>query len=400
VWDEVWHVVVGLVGIRGPLQFSSDRVADVVTATLLGFGVLTAFVTAYLVLRPYQPPPQLGRDDECRLRDLLARQGRRDSLGYFALRRDKSVVWSPRGKAAVTYRVVAGVALASGDPIGDPEAWPGAIDGFMELARRHAWVPAVIGCSEQGATIWRREAGLDALELGDEAILDVGGFSLDGRPMRGVRQACGRVERAGYTVRVRRAREIPPEEFAELLRVAAAWRGAAVERGFSMALSRLGDPEDGDCVIATAHQDGVLRGLLHFVPWGGDGLSLDLMRRDRSADNGLNEFLIVKLVETCPALGVTRLSLNFAVFRSALERGERIGAGPVLRMWHRLLVFASRWWQIETLYRFNVKFRPAWQPRFVSFPSTRDLPRIALAALEAEAFLVRPRLLRRLLGSG
>lgn len=396
VWEEIQHVLSGLVGVRGPLRFTSDRVSDTVTATLLGFGCLTAFVTAYLILRPYHPRPLLSGDDETRLRELLTRHGQRDSLGYFALRRDKSVIWSPSGKAAITYRVVAGVVLASGDPIGDPEAWPGAIEEFMELARLHAWVPAVIGCSEQGATIWRREANLDALELGDEAVVEVGEFRLDGRPMRGVRQACARVERADYTVQVRRASEIPAAEFHELLQVAAAWRGAAVERGFSMALSRLGDGGDGDCVVATAHQDGALRGLLHFVPWGKDGLSLDLMRRDRAADNGLNEFLIVKLIEACPGLGVARLSLNFAVFRSALERGERIGAGPVLRLWHRLLVFASRWWQIETLYRFNVKFRPEWQPRFVSFPSTRDLPRIAIAALEAEAFLVRPRPLRRL----
>lgn len=397
VWTELEDVLLGLVGVHGPLEYNSDRVADIVSATLLGFGALTAFSTAYLVLRPSQPAPLLGPTDESRLRELLGRHGQRDSLGYFALRRDKSVIWSPTGKAAITYRVVAGVALASGDPIGDPEAWPGAIEVFLELARLHAWVPAVIGCGEQGATVWRREGGLDALELGDEAILDTVEFSLEGRPMRGVRQACARVERAGYSVRVRRARDIPTEEFAELLRVAATWRGAAVERGFSMALSRLGDPTDGDCVVATAYQDGRLRGLLHFVPWGVDGLSLDLMRRDRSADNGLNEFLIVRLVEACQGLGVTRLSLNFAVFRSALERGERIGAGPVLRLWRGLLVFVSRWWQIETLYRFNVKFRPAWNPRFVSFPSTRDLPRIALAALEAEAFLVRPHTVRRLL---
>jgi lysyl-tRNA synthetase class 2 len=179
--------------------------------------------------------------------------------------------------------------------------------------------------------------------------------------------------------------------------VAEAWRGAAVERGFSMALSRLGDPADAGCVVVTAHQDGVLRGLLHFVPWGADGLSLDLMRRDRTADNGLNEFLITELVAACPGLGVTRLSLNFAVFRSALERGARIGAGPVSRLNRSVLVLASRWWQIETLYRFNAKFHPAWEPRYLSFPSARDLPRIAVAALEAEAFLVRPRPVRRLL---
>src|SRR6266702_5943240 len=98
-----------------------------------------------------------------------------------------------------------------------------------------------------------------------------------------------------------------------------------------MALSRLADPADDQCVIATAVQDGQLRGLLHFVPWGPDGLSLDLMRRDRSADNGLNEFLIVKVIQAADTLGVERISLNFAVFRDAIERGDKIGAGPILR---------------------------------------------------------------------
>ena len=397
MWDRPRQVVLGLFGVSGPLRFRGDRTDDIVTATLLGLGLLTLFVVAYLILRPPQPPARLTAEDEERLRALLAKQGRRDSLGYFALRRDKAAIWSCSGKSAITYRVVSGVALASGDPIGDYEAWPGAIHAFLELARRHAWVPAVIGCSELGATIWRREADLDALELGDEATVGVADFSLEGRPMRGVRQAVSRVERAGYTVQVRRARDIPPEEFAELLRVASAWRGAAVERGFSMALSRLGDPADGDCAMVTAYQDGTLRGLLNFVPWGCDGLSLDLMRRDRTSDNGLNEFMIVSLIQAAPDLGVKRLSLNFAVFRAALERGERIGAGYLLRMWRGLLVFVSRWFQIESLYRFNVKFRPDWEPRFISFPTTRDLPRIAFAALEAEAFLVRPKPLQRLL---
>jgi lysyl-tRNA synthetase class 2 len=200
-------------------------------------------------------------------------------------------------------------------------------------------------------------------------------------------------------VQVRRSGDMERAELQQLDRLAATWRGDAVERGFSMALSRLGDPADTQCVIATASQDGRLRGLLHFVPWGPNGLSLDLMRRDRSADNGLNEFMIVQVIQQAAAtLGVERISLNFAVFRDAIERGEKIGAGPILRAWRWILVFASRWWQIETLYRFNVKFRPDWEPRFLSYPATRDLPRIAVAALEAEAFITRPHRLKRLLG--
>jgi lysyl-tRNA synthetase, class II len=196
---------------------------------------------------------------------------------------------------------------------------------------------------------------------------------------------------------VRRLADIPAEEVDAITRQADSWRGSPTERGFSMALGRVGGPGDEDCVLATATEDGVLRALLHFVPWGSDGLSLDLMRRDRASQPGLNDFLIVEAVKAAPALGVKRLSLNFAVFRAALERGEKIGAGPVLRAWRSLLLFASRWFQIESLYKFNAKFCPEWQPRFFVFPGPVNTPRIALAALEAEAFLVWPRVeLRRM----
>ncbi|MBO0821172.1 MAG: DUF2156 domain-containing protein, partial [Nocardiopsaceae bacterium] len=169
------------------------------------------------------------------------------------------------------------------------------------------------------------------------------------------------------------------------------WRGSDTERGFSMALGRIGGVGDEECVLVTALEDGVLRAVLHFAPWGSDGLSLDLMRRDRGAQPGLNDFLITEAVKAAPDLGVKRISLNFAMFRAVLARGERIGAGPILKTWRSLLLFASRWFQIESLYKFNAKFCPEWQPRFFVFPGGRDAPRIALAALQAEAFLVWPK---------
>jgi lysyl-tRNA synthetase class 2 len=392
------HVVVGLVGVEGPVRFTDDRAGrnadDLVGDALLALGLLTVVTTAYLVLRPAEPVARLSPADERRMRHLLRRYGERDSLGYFALRRDKSVIWSPSGNACVAYRVVSGVMLASGDPVGEPGSWPGAVQAFLDEAAAHAWTPAVMGCSEEAGTAWSK-AGLCALEIGDEAVVEVEEFTLQGRAMRNVRQAVARVERQGCTTRVARVGDLDPADQALLRHRADVWRGAETERGFSMALGRFGD-DDPDCVVVTAYQDGVLRGFLHFVPWGPAGLSLDLMRRDRTADNGLNELLIVAALRAAPALGVQRLSLNFAVFRSALERGERLGAGPVTRAWSGLLVFASRWFQIDTLYRFNAKFRPYWEPRFLCYPSSRDLPRVALAALEAEAFLVwrRPRLRR------
>ncbi|MER6632058.1 phosphatidylglycerol lysyltransferase domain-containing protein [Streptomyces sp. NPDC000987] len=349
--------------------------------------VLAVFYAAFRSRRAVDP---LTEDDETRLRALLDRHGERDSLGYFALRREKSAVWSPTRKAAVVYRLVGGVSLASGDPIGDPEAWPGAIEPWLAEARAHGWIPAVMGASEEAGTVYARH-GLDALELGDEAIVEVSEFTLEGRAMRTVRQAFNRVRRAGYTVRVRRHGDIPEDEMAYLIERADDWRDGATERGFSMALGRLGDPRDGRCVmLECADPQGELRALLSFVPWGPKGLSLDLMRRDRDSDNGLMEFMVIELLRHAGDIGVTQLSLNFAMFRSVFERGSRLGAGPVLRLWRSLLSFFSRWWQIESLYRANAKYRPVWEPRFLLFEKSADLPRIALASARAEGFLEAP----------
>jgi lysyl-tRNA synthetase, class II len=389
---RVQDVVYELVGVYGPVQWVSDGRSDLYHLLTSVLGLFTLIVTVYLFLRPAQPRARLGAADQRKIRDLLARYGDRDSLGYFALRDDKSVIWSPSGKSCVCYRVQAGVMLAAGDPIGDPEAWPGAIAEFLAFAARHAWRPAVMGCSELGAEVWCREGDLTALELGDEAIVSVPDFSLSGRQMRNVRQMVNRVAKHGYVAEVRREADIPRAELDRIVKVADSWRGSQTERGFSMALGRIGAVGDEECVVVTAKENGVLRAVLQFVPWGADGLSLDLMRRDRSAQPGLNDFLIVEAIKAAPSLGVKRISLNFAMFRAALERGERIGAGPVLRAWRGLLVFASRWFQIESLYKFNAKFSPVWEPRFFVYPGSRDMPRIALAALEAEAFLVWPRL--------
>ena len=386
--DKLLTVLRGLVGLSGPVMLAGGVLPDLVAGVLLSLGAVTFLLPLLIALRTPRGRPAPDSDARDRVQALLPARADGDSLGWFALREDKQLVFSSTGKAAVAYRVESGVALASADPLGDPEAWPGAITCFLAMADSHGWTPAVLGCSERGGTAWTR-AGLLALEVGDEAVVDTDTFSLEGRAMRGVRQAVNRTERAGCTVQVRRVGDVSAPELAELQALAARWRDGPVERGFSMALGRIGGPGDERCVLATAHREGKVVALLHFVPWGSDGLSLDLMRRARGTDNGLNELLIARAVQASTGLGVRRISLNFAVFRGALAQGARLGAGPVLRSWRGVLLLASRHWQIDSLYRFNDKFGPTWHPRYLCYRRPAELPRVTLAALQAEAFLPR-----------
>jgi lysyl-tRNA synthetase, class II len=359
------------------------------------FGALALIVAAIVLFQSQRAENALTGEDESAIRGLLEVYGKNDSLGYFATRRDKSVVFAPSGRAAITYRVEVGVCLASGDPIGDPRAWPQAIEAWLQLCQEYGWAPGVMGASSTAAQAFR-DAGLSALQLGDEAILYPDNFKLTGPHMRAVRQAVTRARRAGLTVRIRRHRDVPAAEMAEAEKRAESWRDTESERGFSMALGRLGDSADGDCLLVEAVDTGAgnhteqVVAMLSLVPWGNNGASLDLMRRSPHSPNGTIELMVSELVQRAEGLGVNRISLNFAMFRSAFEQGEQLGAGPVARLWRGLLVFFSRWWQLETLYRSNMKYQPEWVPRFACYEDARLIPRVGVASVIAEGFLVLP----------
>jgi lysyl-tRNA synthetase class 2 len=396
------RIAIGLVG--GDLSSLNTPVSappgwiNTVVGLMVG---LTLLASVIALMRSQRRAALVSAADEPRIRALIAESGE-DSLAYFATRRDKSVIFAEGGRSAVLYRVDLGVCLASSDPIGPRDHWPGAINAWRGLVETYGWTPAVLGASEAGATAYAR-AGLRVIRLGDEAILDTRQFHLDEPEMRPVRQAVTRLERLGYTARVRRHRDIPSGELGDLITKTVAWRDTETERGFSMALGRLGDPADGDCLMVEAvlppdrresGPAGDVAGILSFVPWGSDGYSLDVMRRSPTADNGITEFMVCHLMAAGRDLGYRRISLNFAVFRSAFEEGARIGAGPILRLWRRLLLVASRWWQIESLFRSNVKYRPHWQPRFLCFDETRDVALVGAASGVAEGFIDLPSFLR------
>ncbi len=363
---------------------------------LAGLMSAGALVLAVLVFwRAGRSGSHQNADEELAVRRLLLQHGESDSLGYFATRRDKSVIFAPDGRAAITYRVVGSVSVASADPIGQRASWRPAIQAWLTECRARGWYAAVLSASEAGTREYAA-SGLRALAIGDEAIIDVDRFTLKGRQMRPVRQAVTRITRAGYTTRVRRHGDLSEAELAEIGQMADLWRGEETERGFSMALNRIGDPADGRCVVITAYdRSGRLRGFLSFVPWGVRGISLDLMRRDRHAENGLNEFMVARLVQACPGMGVRRISLNFAVFRTVFSTAEQVGAGPVTRATDRFLGFASRFYQLETLYRSNDKYQPDWVPRLLCYDPALTVVRAGIAMGVAEGFLppLGPRLL-------
>jgi lysyl-tRNA synthetase class 2 len=374
-------VLVAVIGAHSASAGASHLVAPALTAVGLGIAALGAG----LLLGPRRHPrlsPEDHRADRERARQIVAEHGG-DSLAYFALRDDKD--WFFTGSSVVAYAVRNGVCLVSPDPIGPPQEWSETWAEFAEFADRNGWPVAVVGAQPGWLPVYAA-AGMRSIYMGDEAIVDCQAFTLGGGTMKSLRGAYNRVKKAGYTTVFHDPATLDRELEASLADLMADTRQGAAERGFSMTLSRVFDPADAGLLLSVAlDPDGRPAAFCQWVPSADiDGWSLDLMRRRADPDlpNGVMDFIVIETIEHVRAQRQWGLALNFAVLREIVA-GEREGGFSELqrRVLHRL----SGSMQIESLWRYNEKFRPYWRPRYVVVDAVEHVAAegVALASVES-----------------
>ncbi len=324
--------------------------------------------------------------------DLVLEHGH-DTLAFFKLRPDKLYFFNSDRTAFVGYRIEAGALLLSGDPVGPPESYAALLLDVRDFARARGLKLATLGASEALVPIYER-LGMRTFYMGDEAVIDIEAFSLEGRAIRKVRQSVNRLRGAGYRSEICTLDQIDPstmEQMQHLLRVG---RIGDAERGFAMGMDGIRGVLERDTLFVLARDErSNLRGVLHFVPcYGRPAMSLSIMRRDPTSPNGLMEFLVVAAIEAMRERGLAEVSLNFATLSRYMHDPHGVFERLVAIVAHRL----DGYMQIESLYRFNVKFQPRWNPRYLTYEGRTGLLRAGLAALWAEGQIPKPQLpLRR-----
>jgi lysyl-tRNA synthetase class 2 len=208
-----------------------------------------------------------------------------------------------------------------------------------------------------------------------------------------VRQSVTRLRKAGYVAELHDRAELDPATLKGVERVLEVGRQGAPERGFSMAMDSISGPHVEQTLVLVARDaDGIVRGALHFVPcYGRSAVSLSFMRRDPSTPNGLTEFMVASATELLRDRGLAELSLNFATFARWMHSPSRWYE----RVLGKVVSLLNPFFQIESLYRFNAKFFPRWEPRYLVYEGTLGLLRASLAAAWAEGQLPKPRVPRR-----
>ncbi|MDO5743158.1 MAG: phosphatidylglycerol lysyltransferase domain-containing protein [Micrococcaceae bacterium] len=357
---------------------------------LVAIGLCVLGTVLWLLLSPRAPAPLTGpahHAERERARVLVDTHGG-GTLDYFALRDDKQ--WFFSGHSMVAYTVKKGVCLVSPDPIGPTNEREETWVEFMLYVQHSGWSVSVLGAAAPWLPIYE-SSGLRSVYIGDEAVVDCPSFTLEGPSMKSLRQAHGRVARSGYTTSFHDPATLKDSVRGELMELSTQSRRGEAERGFSMTLSRLFNPEDTGMLLSIARDaTGAAQAFIQWVPARDiEGWSLDVMRRSKSPElpNGIMDFLITETIHHVTAEGGHGLGLNFATFRR-LVAGEP--EGRLAKASQSVLEKASQRTQITTLWKFNAKYRPEWVPRYVVIGGMDELAAQGFVIAAAEGMTEIP----------
>lgn len=378
-----------MVGIS---SITLPSVIDDFLTPALGYSSLLLF--ALLIFRAFRPVVEagIGRIHLPGRTSLspaeVVRRYSSSTLDYFALRDDKNFYVAY--DTVIAYAVIGSVALVSPDPIGPEATARQAWKEFMNFASSKGWALSVLGAGEKWLPVYAAD-GLHSMYIGDEAVVEVADFRLDGKRNKSLRQAVNRMRNYGYSIKFLDPTTVEEPLRSELLEVLGRSRRGGVERGFSMTLGRFLDPKDTGLMLTVCYgPDGHVVGFCQWVPAPGiKGFSLDLMRRDMGDHpNGMTDLMVVSTIEHLRETGYSALSLNFATMRAVIAGETEENVQARLERW--FLRRLSDTMQIESLWRFNSKFNPTWLPRYLVFDTPENLAQVAMAIARAESFWELP----------
>lgn len=340
--------------------------------------VISITAIAYSIFALYRPAIYMFRilpGERYIAKDLAAKYGR-DAQDFFKLRPDKSLFFSESKGCFLAYSVGASFAVVLADPVGPEQEIQGTIQNFMKFCKDNDWRLAFHQTLPDYLSIYMR-LGFKKLKIGEDAIVDLAHFTLEGKPMKEFRHIINKMEKSGIHTHVFEP-PIDGKTILQLKDVSDEWLKIAGrrERRFSVGMF---EPSyiKSTTIFAAADKDGNLLSFVNIIPSYHRGeATIDLIRRRLVVPNGTMDYLLLKLFAYNKEKGYERFSLGMAPMSGFREHEEASVEEKAIHYFFQHLNFI---FSFTGLKQYKSKFATFWEPRYTMYRNPLDLPRLAIA---------------------
>jgi len=308
-------------------------------------------------------------------REIVAEHGR-TTLDYFKLWTDKSYFFSPSHTCFIAYRVAGNVALALGDPVGPENEIEPVVREFVEFCHDNGWGFGFHQALPDFLDVYRR-VRLKKLKIGDDAIVNLRDFILEGKSKKEFRYKIRQMEGMGVETRHYES-PIADDIIAQLKDVSDEWLQIPGRRERTFTLGMFEESYVRSTpVVAAVDKDGKVLAFVNLIATpDGKEITIDLMRRRTEAPNGIMDYLFVKLFLYAKERRFERFNLGMAPMAGFQEREVASAEERAIHSFFQQLNFL---FSFRGLRQYKAKFATSWEPRYLVYRNALELPRLALA---------------------
>jgi len=360
----------GLQPMTGFGRFFGDSIY-VVAAGTLAYS-LVMLVRPVLVRDPASP------QQRARATEIVQSHGC-TSLARFILLPDKTYFFSPGG-TVLAFVNKGRVALVLGDPIGPVDDLSAALDAFKKHCAKNDWLPAFYLVQPDHLELYKAN-GYKTLMIGQEAIVDLDKFCLDGKGGKEFRTTLNKMERLGHRAEM----HLPPlqTDLLQQLRVISdEWLTNMHGRELQFATGWFYDDYIRNSPVMTITTPaGTISAFANVInAYQRSEFAVDLMRRGARVENGTMDFIFITLLRWAKEQGASTFSMGLSALSGLDEQAENLSTERALNYIYENI---NQFYNFKGLHAFKEKFHPQWQPRYLVFPGLPRLPLVGTALVRA-----------------
>jgi phosphatidylglycerol lysyltransferase len=342
-------------------QFEFSNNASRFLRSSLGIILFILIFFLWRLFRPSPPRPRLPSKDEIELARNIAVNSR-NPQSSLAMLGDKMFLFNEKKTAFLMYGISGSSWISMGDPVGEVHDVVELIWQFKELAYKFGGTPAFYEISDEFLNFYI-ELGFTFFKFGEEAVVDLESFGIEGKKNSDFRYAINKFTKNGYSFEI-----IPKENIgsyaSELKVISDTWLKdkKTREKKFSLGCFKDGYLKNFD--HAVVKKDGRIIAFSNiFDTIHKEEMTIDLMRYSTDAPNGIMDYLFINIIMYAKQSGYRNFNLGISPLSG-------LSYSSIAPMWNRIgnlvFQFGESFYNFQGLRNYKEKFGPTWHPRYIA----------------------------------
>lgn len=331
-----------------------------------GFASISFLI--YSLVRPYVFKVTPTAEEIARAK-MLTRQYGNSALDFFKTYSDK-FIFAPEGiNAFISYRVSLNFAVVLEDPVAENrEEMKKCILAFNVYSYENGLRDIYYRVPKDSLPIYV-EMSRKSLFLGQEGVVDLDSFSLEGGEKKSIRNALNKIKEQGYTTHV----NTPPLRdglIQKLKAVSDEWLKLTDREEIVFSQGMFVEKEIKEqTVITIENREEKIIAFLNIIPdYVKNEGTYDLLRKTADAPNGIMDHILVELFKHFKATGVRYVNLGFAPM-SGLNDPHNFTEKSMKFAYEKIRSFSHFKGQRD----YKEKFCPQWNDKFLIYSNDYDL---------------------------